>query len=122
MTAKFTVAIWCVSYIRFRLLTAHSNSCSHHTSGGGVGGLTAALAISHFSAERKDIFVDLYEAAPSFTEVGAGIGMYKRTWKVMKALGLEEGLRGLTKIPKSDDDLGALLVCLVASSISDLAV
>ncbi|KAL5499134.1 hypothetical protein ACEPAH_1652 [Sanghuangporus vaninii] len=85
MVAKFTVAI-----------------C-----GGGVAGLSHALSIAHFSAERKDIAVDLYEAAPSFTEVGAGIVMYKRPWKVMKALGLESDLRKLVVIPTSDDELVA---------------
>ncbi|KAL5499136.1 hypothetical protein ACEPAH_1654 [Sanghuangporus vaninii] len=73
--------------------------------GGGVAGLTTALAISHFSAGRRDILVDLYEALPSFTEVGAGIGMYRRTWKIMKSLGLEEELRKLAKIPFSDDEM-----------------
>ncbi|KAL5499135.1 hypothetical protein ACEPAH_1653 [Sanghuangporus vaninii] len=73
--------------------------------GGGVAGLTASLAISHFSSERKDILVDLYEATPGFAEVGAGIGMQRRTWKVMKALGLEDALRRLAHVPSSDDEL-----------------
>ncbi|KAL5522588.1 hypothetical protein ACEPAG_8605 [Sanghuangporus baumii] len=73
--------------------------------GGGVAGLTMALAILHFSAGRRDVSVDLYEASPSFTEVGAGIGMYRRTWKIMKTLGLEEELRKLAKIPLSDDEM-----------------
>ncbi|OCB84042.1 FAD/NAD-binding domain-containing protein [Sanghuangporus baumii] len=73
--------------------------------GGGVAGLTASLAISHFSSERKDILVDLYEATPGFAEVGAGIGIQRRTWKVMKALGLEDALRRLAHVPSSDDEL-----------------
>lgn len=47
-----------------QLLTA-SNS------GGGIGGLVCALAIS----QHSDIDVDIFESAKSFTEVGAGIGM-----------------------------------------------
>ena len=73
-----------------------------------MAGLTAAIAISHFSSGRKDIVIDLYEASPTFTEVGAGIGMYRRTWRVVKALGLEEGLRKVAKAPATDDDMGAL--------------
>ncbi|KAL5523160.1 hypothetical protein ACEPAF_1427 [Sanghuangporus sanghuang] len=76
-------------------------------SGGGVAGLSHALSIAHFSAERKDIAVDLYEAAPSFTEVtvGAGIVMCRRPWKIMRALGLGSDLRKLIVIPASDDEL-----------------
>ncbi|KAL5523166.1 hypothetical protein ACEPAF_1433 [Sanghuangporus sanghuang] len=73
--------------------------------GGGVAGLTTALAISHFSAGRRNVLVDLYEASPSFTEVGAGIGMYRRTWTIMKSLGLEEGLRKVARVPFSDDEM-----------------
>ncbi|KAL5522589.1 hypothetical protein ACEPAG_8606 [Sanghuangporus baumii] len=73
--------------------------------GGGVAGLTASLAISHFSSERKDVLVDLYEATPDFAEVGAGIGMQRRAWKVMKALGLEDALRKLAHVSSSDDEL-----------------
>ena len=63
------------------------------------------MAISHFSSERKDILVDLYELSPSFTEIGAGIGMHRRPWRVLKVLGLENELSNLTKIPSSDDEL-----------------
>lgn len=42
-------------------------------SGGGIGGLICALALS----VNPDISVDVYEAAAQFTEVGAGIGKQK---------------------------------------------
>ncbi|KAG1886734.1 hypothetical protein F4604DRAFT_1284843 [Suillus subluteus] len=51
--------------------------------GGGVGGLTLAVALSRY----PDIVVDVYEAAQSFYEVGAGIGIWPRTFKVLRKLG-----------------------------------
>ncbi|PCH44584.1 salicylate hydroxylase [Wolfiporia cocos MD-104 SS10] len=56
--------------------------------GGGVGGLTCAVALSRY----PDIQVNIYEAASKFAEVGAGIGMWPRAWKVMDALGLSTEL------------------------------
>jgi salicylate hydroxylase len=47
-------------------------------SGGGVGGLTLALALSQY----PDIVVDVYEAAQSFYEIGAGFGIWPRAFKV----------------------------------------
>lgn len=44
------------------------------SSGAGVGGLTAALALSKY----EDIAVDLYESASQLAEIGAGIGVFGR--------------------------------------------
>jgi salicylate hydroxylase len=44
------------------------------SSGGGVGGLTCALALSKY----PDIDVVVYEAAAKFEELGAGIGLWPR--------------------------------------------
>ncbi|KAG1778822.1 hypothetical protein EV702DRAFT_1186477 [Suillus placidus] len=51
--------------------------------GGGVGGLTLAVALSRY----PDIVVDVYEAAQSFYEVGAGFGIWPRAFKVLRKLG-----------------------------------
>ncbi|KAG2159502.1 FAD/NAD(P)-binding domain-containing protein [Suillus bovinus] len=51
--------------------------------GGGVGGLTLAVALSQY----PDIVVDVYEAAQSFCEVGAGLGIWPRSFKVLRKLG-----------------------------------
>jgi hypothetical protein len=56
------------------------------SSGGGVGGLTLAFALS----KSPNIRVEVYEAASKFTEIGAGIGIWWRTRQVLKSLGLEE--------------------------------
>ena len=70
-------------------------------SGGGIAGLVLAIALQEFSA--GDIRVNVYESAKKFTEIGAGVGLYKRPWKVMKRLGLKESLGKLTKVPESED-------------------
>ncbi|KAI5116471.1 hypothetical protein M0805_001634 [Coniferiporia weirii] len=71
--------------------------------GGGIAGLTAAIALSRLSRGRKDIQIDLYESASEFTDIGAGIGMWRRPWKVMKSLGLDGELRKLCEVPIVED-------------------
>lgn len=61
--------------------------------GGGVGGLTCALALCRY----PDIDVVVYEAATKFGEVGAGIGLWPRPWKVLAFLGLESDLLKVTE-------------------------
>ncbi|KAH9951522.1 FAD/NAD-P-binding domain-containing protein [Amylocystis lapponica] len=53
-------------------------------SGGGIGGLFLAVALSRYS----DIQVDLYEAAERFREIGAGVMIWSRTWEILTSLGL----------------------------------
>jgi salicylate hydroxylase len=55
--------------------------------GGGIGGLTAAVALSQAGFE-----VDVYEQAPELTEVGGGINMAPNATRVLRQLGLVEGL------------------------------
>ncbi|KAI5117342.1 hypothetical protein M0805_001947 [Coniferiporia weirii] len=71
--------------------------------GGGIGGLTTAIALSCLSQEKKDIRVDLHEAAHRFTEIGAGVALWRRPWKIMKSLGLEEELLKLCDVAAIDD-------------------
>ena len=53
-------------------------------SGGGIGGLTAALCFLHHGAE-----VTLLERSPSLDEVGAGIQVPPNAMKVFEVLGLD---------------------------------
>ena len=105
-TPKFVVAIW------YALLYSHRKGCLINTcpycisSGGGIGGLTAALAFSRLSSARKDIHVDLYESVGAFTEIGAGVGLFRRPWAIMNALGIDGELRKLDNIPKEGDPPG----------------
>src|SRR6516164_390884 len=55
--------------------------------GGGIGGLTAAVALRQAGFE-----VDVYEQAPELTEVGGGINMAPNATQVLRRLGLAEGL------------------------------
>ncbi|MEC7595458.1 MAG: monooxygenase, partial [Pseudomonadota bacterium] len=56
-------------------------------SGGGIGGLTAALCFLHHGAE-----VTVLEQAPELGEVGAGIQIPPNAMKVFAALGLDAAL------------------------------
>jgi salicylate hydroxylase len=75
-------------------------------SGGGIGGLTLAYALS----KSPDIQVDIYEAASKFTEIGAGIGVYWRTRQILKSLGLEDDVIRLLPF-RPGQDRGELGVC-----------
>ena len=55
--------------------------------GGGIGGLTAALSLS-----RAGHAVQLYEQAPAFGEIGAGIMLTPNATRVLRHLGLEAAL------------------------------
>ncbi|KAL0956449.1 hypothetical protein HGRIS_002597 [Hohenbuehelia grisea] len=66
--------------------------------GGGIGGLVAAIALSKY----PDISVHVYEAKRSFEEVGAGIGIWPRAWKVLATLGLAQELLLCTNIEISE--------------------
>lgn len=73
-------------------------------SGGGIGGLLMAVALSKY----PDIRVDVYEAAQRFDEVGAGIGLWPRTWKIIQQLDLQDALAQIaiispTNIPSKPD-------------------
>jgi salicylate hydroxylase len=56
--------------------------------GGGIGGLTAALALL-----KRGIDVDVYEQAAQLREVGAGIQISPNGTRVLHELGLENALR-----------------------------
>ena len=68
-------------------------------SGGGVGGLTLAFALSR----SPDIRVDVYEAAANFTEIGAGIVVQWRVRQILASLGLEEDIIRLLPVRPSED-------------------
>ena len=55
--------------------------------GAGIGGLTAALSL-----RRAGFAVEVYEQAPELTEVGGGINMGPNATRILRRLGLAEGL------------------------------
>ena len=62
--------------------------------GGGIGGLTAALALL-----KRGIDVELYEQASELREVGAGIQISSNGTRVLYALGLEAALAAIQVKP-----------------------
>ncbi|KAF9883421.1 hypothetical protein FE257_003504 [Aspergillus nanangensis] len=55
--------------------------------GGGIGGLFTALSIQHHCSSH-DIQVDLYEQAPEYGEIGAGVGIGPNAAELVRKLGL----------------------------------
>jgi salicylate hydroxylase len=53
--------------------------------GGGIGGLSAALAL-----ERRGIEVVVYEQSPQLGEIGAGLNLSPNALKTFRALGIEQ--------------------------------
>jgi len=68
--------------------------------GGGIGGLTLAVSLHKLCGSR--VQVDIYEAAQTLTEVGAGIGLWPRVWEIMEALGLSTDLAAISSGDSGD--------------------
>lgn len=64
--------------------------------GGGIGGLAAAIALSQRNAR-----VRLFEQAPVFGEVGAGLQIAPNGVAVMEALGLRDAAERLASVPEA---------------------
>src|ERR1035437_7427863 len=79
--------------------------------GGGIGGLSAALACSRVGAQ-----VELFESATEFAEVGAGIQLGPNVMKVLHGWGLQDALSAVCAFPQrlqvrsamSGNELGVL--------------
>src|SRR5271154_2465206 len=64
--------------------------------GGGIGGLALSATLAKFGLESH-----LFERAPAFGEVGAGIQMTPNAVKVIRALGMWDELRRVSFLPQS---------------------
>jgi salicylate hydroxylase len=62
--------------------------------GGGIGGLTAGLAL-----HRAGLEVDVFEQGNAFTEVGAGVALGPNALRLLHRLGLEERLNAIAARP-----------------------
>jgi salicylate hydroxylase len=60
--------------------------------GAGIGGLVAAIAISHALKSVDGVQVDVYERSATLGEVGAGIGVWPRVWAILEELGITDDL------------------------------
>jgi salicylate hydroxylase len=63
--------------------------------GGGIGGMTAALALA-----RRGIATHVFEQAGAFSEIGAGIQLSPNCVRVLHDLGLEATLRQIAFLPE----------------------
>jgi salicylate hydroxylase len=63
--------------------------------GGGIGGTSAALSLAKLGFE-----VEVFEQAPSFAEIGAGIQLSPNCTRVLFDVGLEEALRSVAFVPE----------------------
>jgi salicylate hydroxylase len=58
--------------------------------GGGIGGLTAALALTQAGVE-----VQVYEAVAELREIGAGVALHPNAMRVLRAAGVEDQVRAV---------------------------
>jgi len=56
--------------------------------GAGIGGLMLASCLANMD-KRKEIELDIYEAAEELTEIGAGINLWPRAIEMLTKIGLE---------------------------------
>ena len=68
--------------------SAHADMTRVAIIGGGIGGLTAANALSQAGIE-----VAVYEAAGELKEIGAGVALHANAMRVLRAIGAEDGVR-----------------------------
>src|SRR6185312_3195720 len=66
--------------------------------GGGIGGITALLAL-----RQRGIEAELFEQAAAFGQVGAGLQVSGNATKILRALGLGEALAKIAYYPQGRD-------------------
>ncbi|OTA02866.1 hypothetical-protein [Trichoderma parareesei] len=64
--------------------------------GGGIGGLCAALSIHHHCPKDGSVVIDVYEQAPEYKEIGAGLGIGVNAAKLLHRIGLGEDLNKIS--------------------------
>ena len=62
------------------------------------------MALSNLDLDEF-LYVDVYESAIKFTQVGAGISVWPRTWGVLKALGMAADLEARMAPGETSPDL-----------------
>ncbi|KAK0212884.1 FAD/NAD-P-binding domain-containing protein [Desarmillaria ectypa] len=63
--------------------------------GGGISGLCLAVLL----CRDPSIQVDMYESASRFAEIGAGVMIWSRTWKIFESIGLAEDFSRIAHSP-----------------------
>lgn len=77
--------------------------------GGGIGGLTLAVALSRIQPSIdlvNAVEIDIYEASSELTQIGTGITLWPRAWKILvEQLGLGPSLLGHLSGQQVPDDV-----------------
>ncbi|GAA5880084.1 hypothetical protein JCM16303_001207 [Sporobolomyces ruberrimus] len=74
--------------------------------GGGIAGLTTALAIYHHMRDNDtNISLKVYEAASKFAEIGAGVAFGPPAQRALRLIGCGEALEKVAGPPGEDPDL-----------------
>jgi salicylate hydroxylase len=81
--------------------------------GGGIGGLAAALALA-----RKGIRSRVFEQAPEFREIGAGIQLSPNVFKMFARLGLTEAVSRIAWFP----DRLVMMDCVTAQEVTRITL
>jgi salicylate hydroxylase len=68
-------------------------------SGAGISGLTFGLVVG----QNPNVSVEIYEAAPEFLPIGAGIGVWLRVWNLLVKMGLGDVLKAKTASATTPD-------------------
>jgi len=74
-----------------------------HSRGGGIGGLTLAVALSRLDLDEL-VQVDIYESAAKLTQIGSGITLSSRGWDIIKDLSLDEDLKSRLRPEETSPD------------------
>jgi 6-hydroxynicotinate 3-monooxygenase len=87
------MAHWCIDFITKQEAMAAEKT---HIAiiGAGIGGLTLAASLL-----RLGFSVEVYEQAPQFAPIGAGIQLTANAMKALRGLGLTESLRSIGFVP-----------------------
>ncbi|GAA5981584.1 hypothetical protein JCM11641_004105 [Rhodosporidiobolus odoratus] len=70
--------------------------------GGGIAGLTMALALLKHKQQGANIQLDLYEQAPQFAEIGAGVAFGPNAQRALRMMGVGDTLDAVAG-PAGDD-------------------
>lgn len=64
--------------------------------GGGIGGLTVALSIANYCPSLTADQITVYEQAPAYTEIGAGISIGISAGRVLQNLGVYDAIDAIS--------------------------
>ena len=106
-------SIWCLPDpyptpgLPLSMPTANGDSSSHNGEldlsdfhiavvGGGIGGLSAALAIARYCPTLTERNITVYEQAPEYKEIGAGVSIGVSAGRVLQKLGVYDAVNAIS--------------------------